>query len=63
MEFEAREAAVFAGYPWEKFTELQGEEQAAVVAHFRLHGRIEAVQTEDAYKKAEHKAKVPRRRH
>jgi hypothetical protein len=42
-EFEWREAARFALYRWEDFCRLDGEAQSAIVAHYRVHGQIEAV--------------------
>ena len=39
--FEHREAARFAFMNWDKFCKLSGQEQSMVVAHYRLHGRIE----------------------
>lgn len=42
-EFEWREAARWAHYTWEQFAALDGEEQSAVVAHYRGHHQLEAV--------------------
>lgn len=42
-EFEWREAARFALVTWDQFKELDGEEQSAIVAHFRTHNQVEAV--------------------
>lgn len=42
-EFEAREAARWAGYIWPAFCDLDGDEQSVVIAHYRVHHQIEAV--------------------
>lgn len=42
-EFEAREAARWAGYIWPAFCDLDGVEQSKVVAQFRCHHQLEAV--------------------
>ncbi len=60
LEFEAREAARFAGYTHQDFEKLPGEEQNVIVAHYRMHNRIQAVQADDAQKKAERKARYRR---
>lgn len=60
LKFEAREAACFAGYTYQDFLELPGEEQNAIVAHYQMHNRIQAVQADDAQKKAERKARIGR---
>jgi len=60
LHFEARQAARFAGYPYLEFVELPGEEQNKIVAHFRMHNRIQAVLADDAQKKAERKARIRR---
>jgi len=57
-EFEARQAARFAGYTHQDFEKLPGEEQNSIVAHYRMHNRIQAVQADDAQKKAERKARI-----
>jgi hypothetical protein len=41
--FEWREAARWARYTWEEFEALDGEQQSAVVAHFRSSRLLEAV--------------------
>lgn len=58
LEFEARQAARFAGYTHQDFLKLPGEEQNAIVAHYRMHNRIQAVQADDARKKAERRARI-----
>lgn len=60
LEFEAREAARFAGYTYQDFENLPGGEQNTIVAHYRMHNRIQAVQADDAQKKAERKARYRR---
>lgn len=62
MEFEARQAARFVGYPYAEFLKLEGEEQNSIVAHYRMHNRIEAVQADDSQKKAERKGLLGRLR-
>lgn len=42
-EFEWREAARFALVTWDQFETLDGEEQSAIVAHYRGHHQLEAV--------------------
>jgi hypothetical protein len=39
--FEARKAARFAGYSWTEFEALDGPEQSAAVAFYRLNARLE----------------------
>jgi hypothetical protein len=46
-EFEWREAAHWAGYLWEEFCELDGDDQAAIIAHYRAHLQLEAVLAQD----------------
>jgi len=58
LEFEARQAARFAGYSHQDFLKLPGEEQNSIVAHFRMHNRIQAVLADDAQKKAERKTRI-----
>lgn len=41
--FEWREAARFALVAWERFQEIDGDEQSAIVAHYRVHNQLEAV--------------------
>jgi len=60
LQFEVREAARFAGYTHQDFEKLPGEEQNTIVAHYRMHNRIQAVQADDAQKKAERKARIGR---
>ena len=60
LEFEGRQAARFAGYTYQDFLKLPGEEQNSIVAHFRMHNRIQAVLADDAEKKAERKARIRR---
>jgi len=55
-----RQAARFAGYTHQDFEKLPGEEQNVIVAHWRMHNRIQAVQADDAQKKAERKARYGR---
>ena len=50
-EFETREAAKFAGYTWSEFQAEPGRARAAVVAHYRAAGLIEAVLNEKANRK------------
>jgi len=60
LEFEARQAARFAAYAYQDFLKLPGEEQNNIVAHYRMHNRIQAVLADDAQKKAERKARIRR---
>ena len=41
-EYEVREAARFGNYNWREWQELEGLEQAEVIAHYRLNNAIEA---------------------
>ncbi len=41
--YERREAARFALYRWDEFEQLNGEDQSAIVAHYRMHNRITAM--------------------
>lgn len=43
--FEWRSAAKWAGYSWEAFVDLDGDEQAWIVAHYRCTLQLEAVLT------------------
>ena len=40
MVYESREAARFANYSWHNFCGLTGQEQSAIVAHFRLEKKL-----------------------
>ena len=60
LDFEAREAARFAGYRYLDFLGLPGEEQSSIVAHYRMHNRIDAVQADAAQKKAERRGLLDR---
>lgn len=46
-EFGWREAALWAGYTWREFCRLDGDEQAAIVAHHRARMRLDAVVAQD----------------
>jgi hypothetical protein len=46
-EFGWREAAHWAGYRWEVFRTLDGDDQAAIVAHHMAHLQLEAVIAQD----------------
>lgn len=46
-EFEWREAAHWANIPWHAFRTLDGDEQAAIVAHYRARMRLDAVIAQD----------------
>lgn len=64
-EFEWREAARWAQYSWNDFTDLDGEEQSRIVAHYRCHLQLEAVIAQDRERKRRaaanaHKAKRTR---
>jgi hypothetical protein len=45
--FGWREAAHWAGYKWRAFCRLDGDEQAAIVAHHIAHMQLEAVLAQD----------------
>lgn len=45
--FEWREAAHWTGCQWRHFCRLDGDEQAAIVAHYRAHLQLEAVLAQD----------------
>lgn len=47
QEFEWREAAHWARLTWRQFCHLDGDEQAAIVAHYRAHERMQAVIAQD----------------
>lgn len=47
IEFGWREAAHWAGYRWEEFCDLDGDDQAAIVAHHKAHMQLDAVITQD----------------
>lgn len=49
--FEWREAAHWAGETWRSFCRLDGDEQAAIVAHYRAHMQLEAVIAQDMKRK------------
>lgn len=51
-EFGWREAAHWAGYEWEVFGELDGDDQAAIVAHHIAHMQLEAVIAQDMKRNA-----------
>jgi len=50
-EFETREAAKFAGIPWQEFQAMPGRSRVAVVAHYRAAGLLEAILNEKANRK------------
>lgn len=41
-EIEAREAAVFSGYTWPSWNDLEPDQRASSVAHYRLHLLIDS---------------------
>jgi hypothetical protein len=45
--YEWREAARWAGYRYSEFESLEGDEQARIVAHYRIRHQIDAVLAED----------------
>lgn len=47
-EFECMEAAVFEGIPWPDFQAIHWSERAKLVAHYRLHERIQSWQSWNA---------------
>lgn len=51
QQFEDREAARFAGIPWEDFAVLPGPEQSAIVAHYRLSNRLDWLQAQERKRK------------
>ena len=50
-EYEWYEAAHWAHYTWEAFCDLDGDDQARIVAHFRAHHQIEAVIAKEVERK------------
>lgn len=46
-EFAWREAAIWAHVPWHEFRKLDGDDQAAIVAHHRARMRLDAVVAQD----------------
>jgi hypothetical protein len=54
-EFEAREAARWSLLTWRQFCALDGEEQSATVAQYRVSHMIEAVLAMDQDKRARQK--------
>lgn len=42
--FEWLEAAHWRGYTWESFCALESDEQALVIAHYRTHHQLAAVE-------------------
>ena len=46
-EFGWREAAHWAGYRWEQFCELDGDDQAAIIAHYMARRQLDAVIAQD----------------
>lgn len=50
--FERREAARFALYKWHEFLELPDGEQAGIIAHYRMHNRIESMANDYLNKKS-----------
>ena len=51
-EYEEREAAIFVLCPWHIWTELEWQERAAAIAHYRVHFLVEAHVNEAAEKAA-----------
>lgn len=54
---EWRLAARWAGYTWEAFTALEGDEQAMIVATYRCSTQIDAVVAYAMWKKQQKAAK------
>jgi hypothetical protein len=61
-ELEWRLAARWAGYRYEDFTLLAGEEQSGTVAAYRVNGHIEALMAQEQSRRARPPAPAPRRR-
>jgi len=62
-ELEWRLAARWAGYRYlEEFTELDGEEQSAIVASYRIDAYLAAVLTQEQVREAKRKSKPSTRR-
>jgi len=58
--YEWREAAHWEGIRWSTFCRLPGEEQSAIVAHFRVHHQTEAVVAHEQDKEAKRRARQPK---
>lgn len=56
-QFEIEMAAHWRGYSREAFYKMSGDEQATVVALFRLQNKIQAVQVMEQQKASERAAK------
>lgn len=48
-EIEEREAAVFAGYAWREWVEIDRKDRVDAVAHYRLHHLIERHSSDASY--------------
>lgn len=59
-ELEERESAVFVGYRWTEWTELDYRERARSVAHYRIHLMIDAHTQEAVHQDAERKSRKAR---
>lgn len=57
---EWRLAARWAGYTFEQFTELEGDEQSMIVASYRANNQIEAVLSAEQVKEMKRAAKAGR---
>jgi hypothetical protein len=51
-ELEQREAALFCGYGWREYQELDWQERSLTVAHYRIHIMIENHVSDAANKKS-----------
>lgn len=49
-EFEWREAAHWRRKDWDEFLAMDGEEQSAIIAHYRVHHQIEAILANEQHK-------------
>lgn len=53
-EYEERETAVYVGYTWEKWLDIEYSERAKAIAHYRTHLAIEAHIEDAVDKKTRH---------
>jgi hypothetical protein len=52
FELECRFAAQWAGYTWEAFVELDGDQQSEVVATYQARNHIDAIVAYENYKRS-----------
>ena len=56
LDFERFLASKWAGYTWQVFQELEGDEQAVVIAAYRIENRIASLDYQNAMREPKGKS-------